>query len=237
MPETLWDNGPVLHQEPGVFPMGTDSVLLADFAAGISCKTAIDLGTGTGILSVLTALSHPKAHITAVDVNPYACALAEKNAAENGLSHRITVLRGDLREHRRLFEPGRTDLVISNPPYFEADSGPDAGSGLKDARGDASCSVEELCISAGWATRWGGAFCLIFRPERVCDLFCALRNAGFEPKRMRPVRHDAAHGISLLLVEARRGGNPGLKWEQELILRNPDGSETEELLRIYHRKG
>lgn len=32
MPETLWDGGPILHQAPGVFPMGTDSILLADFA-------------------------------------------------------------------------------------------------------------------------------------------------------------------------------------------------------------
>ena len=53
MAETLWDGGPVLHQAPGVFPMGTDSILLAHFARPGAKDRILDLGTGSGILPVL----------------------------------------------------------------------------------------------------------------------------------------------------------------------------------------
>ena len=53
MPETLWDGGPILHHAPGVFPMGTDSILLADFARVEKNARILDLGTGSGILPVL----------------------------------------------------------------------------------------------------------------------------------------------------------------------------------------
>ena len=235
MPETLWDKGPVLYHAPGVFPMGTDSILLADFSSSCRAGNVIDLGTGSGILAILSASTRPSALVTAIELSPAACALARKNFVANSLSERVTLLQGDIRDHRILIPAGRADLVLSNPPYFQSGSGPDAIAGLSQARGDSSCNIEELCQAAGWATRWGGAFCLLWRPERLCDLFCALRASGLEPKRLRTVRHDRKHEISLLLIEARRGGRSGLKWEPELLLYEADGTESPELLRIYHR--
>ena len=63
-----------------------------------------------------------------------------------------------------------------------------------------------------------------------------LRENGLEPKRLRLVCHRADSAPSLVLVEGRRGGKPGLNLLPSLILRGPDGSESEEALRIYHRK-
>ena len=58
---------------------------------------------------------------------------------------------------------------------------------------------------------------------------------GLEPKRMRMVCHTAGAAPNLLLVEGRRGAKPGMRIEPALILREADGSETEEIRRIYHR--
>ena len=66
MPETLWDGGPILHQAPGVFPMGTDSILLADFARVGKRDRILDLGTGSGILPVLLLSMAPAATASAV---------------------------------------------------------------------------------------------------------------------------------------------------------------------------
>ena len=235
MPQTLWDGGPILHQAPGVFPMGTDSVLLADFAHPGKKDRILDLGTGTGILPILLAFERPLVTATALEQSIPACALAEHNFEANGLSDRITLLQGDLREYRTLLKTGQYDLTVSNPPYFAAGSGPDAESGLKDARGDGTCTLLDLCQAAAWATRWGGRFCLVFRPDRICDLIFALRETGFEPKRLRPIHHGPEDPVNLILVEARRGGNHGLIWEKDLYLRCQDGAESPELKAIYRR--
>ena len=235
MPETLWNGGPVLSSAPGVFPMGTDSVILADFAQPGRRDRVLDLGTGSGILAILMAYGAAERRVSAVELDPNACHLAEKNFSDNGLDTQIILHQRDLREYRFFLPGGETDLVISNPPYFTVNSGPDATSRPKNARGDATCSLEDLCQAAAWALRWGGRFVLCFRPERLCDLFCTLRACGLEPKRLRPVRHSAGKPVNLLLIEARRGGNPGLKLEQDLVLRSLDGSETSELQKIYHR--
>jgi tRNA1(Val) A37 N6-methylase TrmN6 len=83
--------------------------------------------------------------------------------------------------------------------------------------------------------RWGGSFCLVHKPERLTDLCCTLRAAGLEPKRLREVCKQAGSAPSLLLMEARRGGKPGLTIQPPLLLRNADGSPTAELDAIYFR--
>ncbi len=235
MSQTLWDHGPILHQSTGVFPMGTDSVLLATFARPGKRDRVLDLGTGTGILPILLLYERPELTASAVELEETACNLAQKNFDANGLSSRIRLLRGDLRQYRTLIPTSQFDLTVSNPPYFGVGSGPEAASGLANARGDGTCTLDDLCQAAAWATRWGGSFCLVFRPDRLCDLIVSLRTAGFEPKRLRPVHHTATSPVNLILVEARRGGNPGLVWEKDLYLRTEAGTESPELQRIYRR--
>lgn len=235
MAQTLWDGGPILHNAPGVFPMGTDSVLLASFAQPGKRDRILDLGTGTGILPILLTYERPETTVTALELSSEACDVAKQNFLENGIASRVHLLPGDLRQHRSLVPTGQFDLTVSNPPYFSFGSGPDAESGLKDARGDSTCTLNDLCQAAAWATRWGGRFCLVFRPDRLCDLLEALRKHGFEPKRIRPVHHSPGSPVNLLLVDSRRGGNPGLIWENDLFLRDEQGNETPELMRIYRR--
>ena len=61
--------------------------------------------------------------------------------------------------------------------------------------------------------RNGGRFALCHRPERLCDVLCALRAQGLEPKRVKLLSHSPGHLPSLLLVEGVRQGRPGLTVE------------------------
>ena len=76
--------------------------------------------------------------------------------------------------------------------------------------------------------------CLALK-ARLAELLETLRRSGLEPKRLRLVQHDAASAPSLLLLESRRGGRPGLAVEPTLLLRDADGRETDETRRIYFR--
>ena len=224
----------MLSGQPGVFPAGTDSMLLGDFARPGKADRVLDLGTGSGILTLLLLHGHPARRAVGIDISPEACTLAKENLARNGLAEQADILQGDFSRHRTLLPAGGFDYAVANPPYFSVGSGKQAQGGLALAREDGAGSIDAVCKAAAWGLRWGGDFALCFRPERLTDLLVALRNAGLEPKRLRLVRHRAGTPISLLLLEARRGGRPGLRWEPELVLQEADGAASAEYRRIYH---
>ena len=233
--QELWPGGPLFRQSEH-FKLSTDSVLLADFVQIRGAKRGIDLGCGSGILSLLLAQKSAGLRMTGLELLPEPAAAARENAARNGLDSRIEVLDGDIRECRALFRAGSFDLVVSNPPYFPADRGAVAPRADRAAaRAEASCSLSELCDAAAFLLRTGGSLFLVHRPERLSELCCCLSERGLEPKRLRLVCHRAESAPSLVLLEARRGGRPGLQIEPMLVLTAPDGTESEEFRRIYHR--
>ena len=233
--DELWPGGPRFRQEAGSFRLSTDSVLLADFAAAVRAKHIMDLGCGAGVLTVLLRVSHPGAAVGGVEIQPQQAALCRENLAENGFDS-TDILTADLREHRSLLTAGAYDLVISNPPYFASDSGCTAPEAHRAAaRDERFCTLDDLCTAAAYLTRWGGAFCMVHRPERLSEIFCTLTAHGLEPKRLRTVQYRDGSAPNLVLVEARRGGKPGLAVEAPLILTSPDGSDSGEVKRIYHR--
>ena len=234
--EQLWPGGPTLRQAEH-FRLGTDCVLLADFAQTSGVKRGIDLGCASGAAALLLLEKDPALHMTGLEIVPEAAELARENMRQNGLEARSEIVTGDLRQHRALFRAGSFDLVVCNPPYFPRGSGAlPADADRAAARGELLCTLAEICEAAAFLCRTGGRVCLVHKPERLSELMCALSAAGIEPKRLRLVCRDALSGPSLILLEGRRGGKPGLKIEPALLLQNPDGGESEELRRIYRRE-
>ena len=163
--------------------------------------------------------------------------LCRNNLEANGLTGRAQILCADLREHRAVLPAGSFDLVVANPPYFAAGSGYTSPDPMRaHARDERTCTMQDICAAMAYLTRWGGSAALVHRPERLSELLCALTAAGLEPKRLRTVAHTAHAAPSLVLVEARRGGKPGLKLLPPLALCAPDGTDSEEIRRIYHRR-
>lgn len=234
--DRLWPDGPCFFYDDTLFPPGTDSFLLSAFPRLKAGQQVCDLGAGTGLLGLLLLARQPELRVTGVELLPAAAALAEKTATANGLTEHLKVLSGDLRRIRALLPAGRFDLVVCNPPYFPANSGLLAtGSARQAARAELSCTLEEVCAAAAWLLRWGGVFSLVHKPERLTDVLCALRQSDLEPKRLRLVCKIAETAPSLLLVEARRGGKPGLSIERPLLLQGPGGAPSPELDAIYFR--
>jgi ribosomal protein L3 glutamine methyltransferase len=93
---------------------GAGSLILDPFAV----ESVLDLCTGSGCLAILASFHFPNALIDAVDISKAALEVAARNVADYGLQDRLTLHRGDL------FEPlggKRYDLIISNPPYVDAE--------------------------------------------------------------------------------------------------------------------
>lgn len=231
--ETLW-NHVVLSVPDGHFHLGTDSVACAWFARFPRGSRVADLGCGSGAISLMLLASDPSLTVTGIELQPEAAAAAAENARLNHVS--FHPLLGDLREISTLLPANSMDCVISNPPYFPVGSGKAAPGPLASARSEETCSLSQLCDAADWLLQWGGRFVLVHRPERLADLIWALKNRQLEPKRIRFVRHRPCSPVSLVLLEARKGGRPGLQYQPDLIFFDDTGAETAEYRMMYHKE-
>ena len=237
MPEftALWEGGPAFAQAEH-FKLSTDCVLLADFVNSSGRKRGIDLGCASGAIALLLLWRSPRLHMTGLELVEEAAELARENMETNSLQNRSSIIWGDIRRHRELFKSGSFDLVVANPPYFPVDRGKlSTDEKRSGARGELSCTLEDICAAASYLCCTGGSFSMVYKPERLSELLCTMTAHGLEPKRLRLVCHRAGSAPSLVLVEGRRGGRPGLDILPSLILTGPDGREAEEILRIYHR--
>ena len=233
MVEELW-GGIRMQYSAGQFQLSTDSMVLADFCTLPPRSAVCDLGCGCGSLSLLLCGKYPQARLTGMELQEEAAAFAQENAVQNGLSDRLRILCGDLREHRTLLPHSSFDAVVSNPPYYPAGSGGVSDSpALAAARTELFCTLDDLCACAAYALRFGGEFFLVHKPERLGEL-CAL-GAEFDliPKVLRLVRHTSGGSVSLLLLQMRKGAKQGLIFQEE-ALRDPEGHPTADYRRIYH---
>lgn len=231
----LWKDGPVFAQAEH-FKLGTDCVLLSDFVNTASARRGIDLGCASGAIMLLLLARSPRLHMTGLEIVEDAAALARANMEANALATQSEVICGDIRRVKELFSAGAFDLVAANPPYFRAGSGATPENTARaGARGELDCTLDDICAAAQWLLRTGGSFSLVHRPERLSEVFNCMTAHGIEPKRLRCVHARAGSAPSLVLIEGKRGGKPGLSFMPPLILANDDGSESTEYKRIYHR--
>ena len=227
--ETL-PNGFTLEIPQGVFPLSTDSMVLSAFVRLPKNARILDLGSGCGTLGLLLCSRDETCNVTGLELDTHAHLAAEENIRRNAIGFRMQSICADLRSVSEIFSPGSFDLCISNPPYF---SGGPASKAVPLARREDMCSSGELLQAAAYALKYGGDFFLVHRPERLAELIARGAEAGLEAKRLQLVRHREDGPVSLILLQFRKGANPGLRWE-ERSLHHPDGSPTPAYCEIYH---
>ncbi len=229
MMETL-QNGFILNTPEGTFPLSTDSMVLADFVHLPRSARVLDLGAGCGTLGILLCANDRTCHVTGIELDELSHTAANENIHANNLTLRMQSICDDLRCISQIIPAGSMDVCISNPPYY---SGGPANKNTPLARRNDTCTTDDLMAAAAYALRFGGDFFLVQKPERLAELCACASKCGFEPKRLKLVRHRPESPVAFILLQCKKGGKPNLTWE-ELILSHEDGSPTDEYKRIYH---
>jgi len=223
-------NGLTLEIPPGAFPLSTDSMALAHFAKLPRNARVLDLGSGCGTLGLLLCASKDDCRVTGMELDPLAHGAALENISRNGLDARMESICADLRNLSDYFLPGSFDLCVSNPPYFSG--GPESRA-LPDARKETCCTLSELMAAVGYGLKYGGDFFLVHRPERLAQIISLGALHHLEAKRLGLLRHREKGPISLILLQLRKGGKPGLKIE-EASLFDRNGEPTPYYKSVYH---
>ncbi len=227
-------DGLKLIQRPDAFRFGTDSVLLADFAAPRKNDRAIDLGCGTGAVALLMAGHQPALAVDGVEIQPEIADMARRSVLLNDLDDRVRVFEGDMRDSWRALGAGRYTLAVCNPPYGRSGAALESRSETKRlARHEGDLTPDDIARAAAMLLKNGGRFCAIYPAPRAYELMRAMDGAGIAPKRVRTVHGVAGRAPKFILLEGVRQGGEGLHWLPPLVLRDEDGTFTEEWHRIY----
>ncbi|MBP3308352.1 MAG: methyltransferase [Clostridia bacterium] len=204
-----------LIQRTGGLTFGTDALLLAAYISRHK-GVGLELGSGTGIISLLLLSREKLTRITCAEVQEAYASLTKRNAELNRLCDRLEVICADVRE---LPHSEDYDAVFTNPPYMKTTSGRANSEDEKNAaRHEVFGDIGDFLACAKRKLKFGGAFYAVYRPDRLTDLILAMRENKIEPKRLTMVFASADCEPSMVLVEGRRGGGVGLYTTPPLIL-------------------
>lgn len=232
--DELQRNEYLIFQHPGRFCFGMDAVLLSGFVRIKPGSLVLDLGTGTGILPILTEAKTKGEHFTGLEIQEESADMARRSVAVNGLSEKIDICVGDIKEAGRLFGAASFDVVTSNPPYMTAEHGlqnPEPSKAI--ARHEVLCTLEDVVREAAYVLKPQGTFFMVHRPFRLAEIIRTLSAHGLELKRIQMVHPYVDKEPNMVLLEARKGGRPRVQVEAPLIVFTAPGVYHKDITGVY----
>ncbi|SEW48824.1 tRNA1Val (adenine37-N6)-methyltransferase [Chryseobacterium wanjuense] len=151
-----------IQQSKNVFRVGTDGVLLGSLASVDNVSNVLEVGTGTGLISLMLAQRNPDAEFLGIDINEEAANLTAINFNNSPFTVR---LKNILQDFKNFKTEEKFDLIVSNPPYFEAsDSEKD-----KIARQTIELNFKQLISKSSTLLSENGIFSVIIPVEAGDD--------------------------------------------------------------------
>jgi tRNA1Val (adenine37-N6)-methyltransferase len=206
----------------------TDACLFGAFVAHCQLPIAncLDIGTGTGLLSLMYAQQNSSANIDAVEINAEAAMQAKENFEVSPWKDKLHIINTDI---KNLESNKKYDLIISNPPFFEDDLR-SADKAKNAAKHDTALSLEELLSIIDAKLNMEGSFAVLLPYHRVAYFETAAAKTGLHLNHKILVRqtptHDHFRGI---LFFSREKSEMQLT---EIIIRNGDGNYSEEFIEL-----
>ena len=206
----------------------TDSCILGAWTAARlnASETVLDIGAGTGLLSLMLAQESP-AKIDAIELDRESAQQAAENIAASPWSHRIHLIHQDVRH----FAPKHDyDFIISNPPFFENDL-LSPSSGKNKAKHAETLNLEEIISIIQRLLNARGAFSILVPFHRTDYIEKLAAAKGFHLREKMLIRQNPLHTPfrSVLLFTPKASSSMDI---QELTIRDDQGKETVELLHL-----
>ncbi len=232
--DDLQRNNYKIIQNPNRFCFGMDAVLLSGFARAREGDKVLDLGTGTGIIPLLMEAKTKASHLTGLEIQAESADMAARSVQLNGLSDKIEIVTGDIKEAVRLFGAASFDVVTCNPPYMTEHHGlQNEQTPMAIARHEILCTLEDIISQATKLLKPGGNFFMVHRPFRLAEIMVLMHQYRLEPKRMQLVYPYVDKEPNMVLIEGKRGSKPRMTVEKPLIVYKEPGVYTDEIYDIY----
>lgn len=220
------------------FCFGIDAVLLSDFAKNIKKNAKVlDLGTGTGIISILLCGKTNLEKIIGVEVQKEVANMAKRSSKLNNLENKFEIINENIINLDNIYERNSFDVIVTNPPYKKENTGIVNEEEKKlISRHEVLAKLEDYIKISNKLLKDKGEFYMVHRPERLVDIITYMRQYKIEPKEIRFVCSHEKEPPKLVLIKGVKNAKPFLKFKEDLYIYNDDGSYTDEIYEIYNKR-
>lgn len=204
--------------------VGTDAVLLACMLPKNQQGKILDIGSGSGLISLAIAQNSPKALITAVEIDEIAYLQSIENFQNSNWSERIQAIHSSIQDFAEN-STAKFDNILCNPPFFKNNA--DLSGNRKTARQDVDLSFADLLKSTAAMLRANGKFYCIISADRSAEMIFTAKENGLNlqsetlvrgKKTLKPKR-------SILAFSKNSFEHPK---QEEIVVYNEDNSYTEQ---------
>ena len=261
-----FNNLKIIQNKDG-FCFGIDSVLISDYAKKDIKNNAlgVDLGTGTGIISILLSAKTRLSKIIGIEVQKEVADMAQRSIELNGLQNKIEIKNmnikniiqnidnSKLEKRKKQVKLGniqtethkekdniwleKFDFVVTNPPYKKLETGKVNESEYKYiSRHEATANLEDFIKVSKYLLKDKGSFFMVHRPDRLVDIIELMRKYKLELKNIRFIYPSVDKSPNLVLIKGIKNAKPFLKIDKPLIVYNQNGEYTDEIYEIYGKK-
>jgi tRNA1Val (adenine37-N6)-methyltransferase len=218
----------VLQKKQG-YRYSLDAYLLAAFVDESPGTKVLDIGSGSGVISLLLAAMKGLS-MTGIEIQESMAEMARRSVIYAGLHGRIEIIWSDIRN----YGGPPVDVVVSNPPYRPALTGRlNSDQGKAIARHEIRLDLETLLTCSSMLLKPGGRFYLIYPAWRLPDMITTMRSNRIEPKRLMFVHSTINSPAEICIVCGTKDGGKELSVLQPFFVFAHEGVYTPEMDDVF----
>lgn len=216
--DDLQVNGMRIIQRTDGFRFGSDSVALANFVTGGARDRAVDLGSGTGIITLLLG-GKKGLRCTGVEIQPEMAEMSRRSIEGNNLGHMCDIICAPMQRIGEFLPAGYASIVVCNPPYRKAGSGlVQSAKAVSLARHEIAVTLAEVLDCAKYLLKNKGSFYLVHRADRLDEVIAECAARSLRPKILQMLVPAPGKGAHLFMMKCVKGGGSGLAVLPERVL-------------------
>ncbi len=220
----------IIHQDRSAMKVTTDGCLFGALIASNSLKEksdVLDIGGGTGLLSLMFAQKHNDSIIDVIEIDANASEQAKENIRLSDWNDRIQLIHADANGY--VFSKNY-DLIFSNPPFYETEI--ESSDHKKNiAHHSSGLLIADLCVLIKNNLKADGTFFLLLAFKREKHVEKALKeNQLFMHEKIR-VRQSTKHAYFRMIISGGHSGSVSVK-ESEISICNNQMQYTEEFIAL-----
>lgn len=236
--EDLQYKGLKIIQNKKWFCFGMDSVLLSDFSKDIKRNSVVvDLGAGTGVISILLSGKTEAKKIICVEKQKEMAEIIQRNIQMNNLEKKLELINEDILKLGDKIEEASIDTVVTNPPYRKQNTGIENENIQKYiSKFETTATLQNFISISKRILKDKGQFFMVHRPDRLVDIIEIMRKEKIEPKRIQFVysQIEGDKDAKLVLIEGIKNAKPFLKVEKNIYVYDKKGEYTKQIKQIYN---
>jgi tRNA1(Val) A37 N6-methylase TrmN6 len=239
--DSLFDGDLICYQHQKGYRFSIDSVLVAHFVEVRKNDRILDLGTGSGIISMLLLYRWGDRirEVSGIEIQQGLAELAGKNFHANNFEQFGRIIRADIKEIDKLIKPESYDKIVCNPPFYTPVSGrtnenPEA----QLARHQILATLQDFLCASAFAVKNGGVVSFVYPAERICEFISSANKVRLEIKKIQFVYSypDKSATARLALIQCLKNGGGGTEIPPPFYVYCEKNGEYSSEMHDFYRK-